>query len=108
MNFLTSDYAYSLYGRETLQERVALYNLSANSRPREMARVKYEAQGWKTVAGEREAQAIHSFLPCGRIVGDHDTWIMRLGPPNSGDAYVRDACWDLVYNLNGDGLVYPG
>lgn len=107
MNFISGDYAYALYGQETLQDGLALYSRSASLRTIQLAKAKYEHRGWRTVGSEAEAQALQVFVPSSRAVGDEDTWIMRLGHANPGDATVRDATWDLVYNLAGDGHIFP-
>ncbi|KAF9499204.1 hypothetical protein BDN71DRAFT_1428244 [Pleurotus eryngii] len=107
MNFLSCDYAYSLYAWETLQEGLALYSLSANTHVRQAAKTKYDVRGWKTVTDEVRAQALQVFAPAACYVGNKETWIMYLGCHGLGDGYLRDASWDLAYNLSGDALIFP-
>ncbi|KAF4573277.1 hypothetical protein EYR36_007788 [Pleurotus pulmonarius] len=89
MNFLTGWYAYSLYGKETLQLGVALYNPNAFNLP--AMKHKWETRGWTEVSSEAEALQLGAFERTARSVGDDLTCIVKLSIKGvEGDAKYRD------------------
>lgn len=105
MNFLTGWYAYSLYGRETLQVGVAMYNPNATNL--QTIKNKWEARGWVEVASQAEATERGVFPACARTVGDHQCCIVKLstdgarGDAKYRDISVRESSWMTGFNSNG-------
>ncbi len=105
MNFLTGWYAYSLYGRETLEEGVAMYNPNATHLM--TVKAKWEARGWAEVHSQAEAVEQSVFEAGERTVGDERTCIVKLSTDGSrGDARyrdtaVREATWITGFNSSG-------
>lgn len=105
MNFLTGWYAYALYGKETLQMGVAMYNPNAHNLP--AMKHKWEARGWTEVASEASALEQGVFERTARSVGDDKTCIIKLssdgakGDAKYRDTAVREASWMAGFNSNG-------
>ncbi|KAF4586263.1 hypothetical protein EYR38_010538 [Pleurotus pulmonarius] len=103
MNFITGWYAYSLYGKETLEDGLALYTRPIDRRLRKAKR-KYECRGWRTVQDGNAAAALHVFQGGSRTVGDDKTWIYRLDSASNHsftDPFVRDMGWQLRFTPSG-------
>ena len=87
-NFIAHDYAYCLYGRATLIERVSLFKEEALGLP--------EFRGYECALLEEPLDSFH----CGerRTIGDQYTWRFKITPEEQGDepAYdlkMRNVSW---------------
>lgn len=101
MNFITWQYAYSLYSKATLDESLALYT-TRDDEDVFGIRAKYERRGWKSLLRRADTLGYPGILlSADRAVGDEETCIVKVtGNSNVGDrdASVRDASWFLHYS----------
>lgn len=107
MNLVTASHAYSLYGEETLEKKLALPVDSGRSAlgSREAARAKYVDRGWTMVPSQAEALRLKAFEGwAARHVGDSKCWIVRLPQVEGTDVFrktdpLRRNEWALGYKF---------
>ncbi len=107
MNFVSASNAYSLYGKETLEEFVSLY--VRDGREVKPAKDKYARRGWTTFDGRISSLAVLSmgpFKPTLRTVGDSNTWIIkipdaRLPTLSCVERILREEVWVLGLETSG-------
>ncbi|KAF4593082.1 hypothetical protein EYR38_008792 [Pleurotus pulmonarius] len=107
MNLITASYAYSLYGEETLEKKIALPVDNARSDPAnlEAARSKYVERGWAMVPSQAEALRLKAFEGwAARHVGDSKCWVVRLPQVEGADVFrkadpLRRNEWALGYKF---------
>ncbi|KAF9499597.1 hypothetical protein BDN71DRAFT_1441739 [Pleurotus eryngii] len=107
MNLITASYAYSLYGEETLEKKLALpVDIGRSALGNlEAARAKYVDRGWTMVPSQAEALRLKAFEGwAARHVGDSKCWIVRLPQVEGTDVFkktdpLRRNEWALGYKF---------
>lgn len=110
MNFISHDKAYSLYPRETFENRLSLM-YSTEGAKQDSARTKYVSRGWKMVdtSSEELCDDPSLFKQGPRYVGDSHCWTLNLSPEfvipaeiNIAKNLIEANTWDLYFLDTGE------
>jgi hypothetical protein len=107
MNLITYDKAYSIFPRETFEDRRSLMFGSDNDEDSAVeSRVKYEERGWTFVEG-RQLQALQArvryspFAQGIRRLGDSKCWSISLHPEQRRSISLWESnSWKVVHSDN--------
>jgi hypothetical protein len=103
MNLITHNKAYSVFPRETFEERRSLvYVRDAESAVQ--ARAKYESRGWRFITeidADEMQDSTSAFADGSRHLGDSKCWTIGLQPElEFSPRFWEVNSWSLHYNVD--------
>jgi len=101
MNLITHNKAYSIFPRETFEERRSLVYAN-HPESAVQARAKYEQRGWQFIAEvqtDESSNSISGFTNGSRHLGDSKCWTIPLIPEiDYSPKYWEANSWQLHYD----------